>query len=283
MGFGGCPVDDSLPMAVTRSGDRLAAPTPDRRPGRRCETNIRVTTLMERGPATALLEFPARPAWTWIVAPDLRRNTANGAVTKRLRFTSSLPFEVAVDAHHPCGSAHNQLLTHLRADRLAIRTHRGIRIVFVRQRKDRHEPSAMLLVAQEVSPLVSAQIHPTQKSARPIIGAEGSVLIFEQQWQINVIRMQSVGNHVPMADDQGQEILQDGLRGEAVPGNEIVPPNLRKVFARKNDFGTANQSSQEAIQLLQVHRTLISQAFECRAQAIAFFIRQRLWLHDASK
>ena len=46
-----------------------------------------VVGLMERGPATALLEFPARPARARIVAPDLRRNAANGGVTqRRLRF-----------------------------------------------------------------------------------------------------------------------------------------------------------------------------------------------------
>src|SRR5258708_38713188 len=85
-----------------------------------------------------------------------------------------------------------------------------------------------------------------------------------------------------MADDQRQEILECRLGGEFVLKDEIVPQNLRKIFARENEIGAADQSSQEAIQLFQVHRTFDCKAFKNRAQAIAFFISQWLWLHGAS-
>src|SRR5258708_11597443 len=99
---------------------------------------------------------------------------------------------------------------------------------------------------------------------------------------MNVIRMQSVGNHVPMADDQRQEIRKDGLRGGAILKNETIPQNLWEVFAREDAIGTTDQSGQEAIQLFQVHRMLVSEALEYRAQTIAVLIGQRLFLHGAT-
>ncbi len=72
------------------------------------------------------------------------------------------------------------------------------------------------------------------------------------------------------------------MSGGAVLNNEIIPQDLWKVFARENVFGTTDQSSQEAIQLFQAHRTLISEALEYRAQAIAFFVSQWLWFHGAT-
>ena len=52
--------------------------------------------------------------------------------------------------------------------------------------------------------------------------------------------------------------------------------NHRKIFAGAHNLGTANQSSQEAIQLFEVHRMLVVKATKNPAEALEFGIGQ--WL-----
>ena len=88
--------------------------------------------------------------------------------------------------------------------------------------------------------------------------------------------MQGIGNDVPMTHDQRQKILQHGLRPEGVIKNHIASANPGKIFAGTHNLGTANQSSQEAIQLFEVHRVLVVKASQNPAEAFEFGIGQ--WL-----
>ena len=73
-----------------------------------------------------------------------------------------------------------------------------------------------------------------------------------------------------------RKILQYGLCTESVLKNHIVSANHRKIFAWAHNLGTANQSSQEAIQLFEVHRVLIVKATKNPGEALEFGIGQ--WL-----
>src|SRR5580704_17905167 len=58
--------------------------------------------------------------------------------------------------------------------------------------------------------------------------------------------------------------------------------NHRKIVAWRNDLRTANQCSEETIQLFQVHRTLITKTCEERAHAIQLCFGQWLQFHGAT-
>ena len=73
----------------------------------------------------------------------------------------------------------------------------------------------------------------------------------------NVARMQGIGNDVPMTHDQRQKALQYGLCTEESQ-KPYRSANDRKIFAWAHNLGTANQSSQEAIELFEVDRCLLS-------------------------
>ena len=79
-----------------------------------------------------------------------------------------------------------------------------------------------------------------------------------------------------MTHDQRQKILQHGLRTEGVIKNHIASENHRKIFAWTHNLGTADQSGQEAIQLLEVHRLPVVKASQNPAEAFEFGIGQ--WL-----
>ena len=70
--------------------------------------------------------------------------------------------------------------------------------------------------------------------------------------------------------------MQHGLSTEGVLKNHIASANHRKIFAWAHNLGTANQSSQEAIQLFEVHRGLVVKATQNPAEALEFGIGQ--WL-----
>jgi hypothetical protein len=88
--------------------------------------------------------------------------------------------------------------------------------------------------------------------------------------------MQGIGNDVPMTHDQRQKISQHGLCAEGVLKNHIASANHRKIIAWAHNFGTADQSGQEAIQLFEVHRLLVFKATKNPAEAFEFGIGQ--WL-----
>ena len=109
------------------------------------------------------------------------------------------------------------------------------------------------------------------ETACPLAGW-ATIAIFEEQRQKHVIRRASATRS--NAARSWKEIPHQRL----IEGG-IVPQNLGKIFARENGIGATNQSSQEAIQLLQVHRTFVSKALKKRAQASEFLLGQRLRLH----
>jgi hypothetical protein len=73
--------------------------------------------------------------------------------------------KVTVNSSHPCSSTHNQSLALLSTDCFLECTHFNIGVVFVRQSKSRHEPSAVLFGFQENSPLLSIKLHSTYETS----------------------------------------------------------------------------------------------------------------------
>jgi hypothetical protein len=71
-----------------------------------------------------------------------------------------------------------------------------------------------------------------------------------------------------MSRDQRDKLLQNlfGLEGGLV--DHVASPNFRKILARWNVIGTADQGGEEAVQRLKVHRALVSKALEYVSELI---------------
>jgi hypothetical protein len=131
--------------------------------------------------------------------------------------------------------------------------------MLVRQREDRNERTSVRLVVHQDRLAVSPHLHATHETVRPVIGTSYAILIFQEKRQENVARLQSVTGGVPVPCDQRNELVQDrfGLKNRLV--DHVATPNLGQVLARQHVIGTADQSSEEAVQRLKVHRALIAE------------------------
>ena len=88
---------------------------------------------------------------------------------------------MAINPHNPRSHADNQFLALFRANCVLVGAHSRIEVVFVRQRKNRYELSAMLHIIQENSPIVLAYMHSAQETVCPIVGMADAALIFKKQ------------------------------------------------------------------------------------------------------
>src|SRR5215475_10300769 len=85
-----------------------------------------------------------------------------------------------------------------------------------------------------------------------------------------------------MTHDEGHEFPKERLSQEGVLVNNFVSPDFTQILALRNVLGPAGYGGQEAIERLQTHRALITEAFENFAHTLKFCVGQWLRRHGAS-
>src|SRR4249919_2485783 len=128
--------------------------------------------------------------------------------------------------------------------RFLVGAHLRIRIVLVREREDRNQRAAVLLIAHERRPRPSAKLHPPQETLRPVVGGVLALLIGYQKWREHIARPQDVSDAVAMATHEREKRPRRGLGRRLGVVHDVEPKNLSQPFGLRNLLWTADQRRQ---------------------------------------
>ena len=235
---------------------------------------------MQGGPAAALLVRLPGPAGARIIAPNLRDSTAVGSLpTPEVCLHPLAWLKVAIERRDPSSDPNDQLLAPVRIHGLLIRPHARVGVVLMRQRQNRHQPTAMIFILQEFGPVLLPQRHATHEPVRPIIRVGDAVIVLEQQRQKHITGLQGLGNPAPMAHDEVEDAFELLLARKGVLVRHVSSPDLGQVLARVDKAGAADQGGEEAIQLFKVQRSFAVKPVESTCEAVAFSVREWACAH----
>ena len=144
---------------------------------------------MQRHCPAALLELQPEPQGHGSLRPTFRSERRCVVRSRRVPAAKSATRrKVAIDAYDARGGANNELLTALRINRLFVWPHGGIGIALMCECENWHERPRVLLVIEQLPPVVRPQAHATREAFRPIIAARDAIVILQQKGHENVAR-----------------------------------------------------------------------------------------------
>ncbi|MDO5759053.1 MAG: hypothetical protein Q4P24_16600 [Rhodobacterales bacterium] len=176
----------------------------------------------------------------------------NERVTVR-QVSVALMEQDGVQSHYACSGTDDQAFSEFLTDRFLVRTHLRVWILFIRERKNRNKRPVLIFILDHISPDVSSQQRALQETFGSVIPARGAILIFVENRQIGIVRVQLVIYRIPMAHHQIHERLSfaHALENEIVILSFAFLKNWHE-FARHDQIGATGQGLKEAIQSFRV-------------------------------
>ena len=176
--------------------------------------------------------------------------------------------------HTRCGSR-DELLAALRINRPFVRSHAGIGITFMRQRKDRHEQARMLFIIEQHCPSISAKLHPARKALCPVVRVRDPVIAFQQKRQEGLAAVEAPYDSIPVTHEKLEELLHLGFVAKPFRAADVVTaPNHPQVLAWGNSIRATDERGEETVKRLQVYRAIAAR--EHGGDAVVLGIAQRL-------
>ena len=142
--------------------------------------------------------------------------------------------EIPIRPHQPSRHVHDDVLALLWGDRLG--THLWVCVVLVAEHHHGDQPSAVLLVLNQLSPAIVAHVHAPHEAAGPVVAVRHAVFVLQQERNVDFAVEQRPGDGVPVPHHQPEDFVRLFEAGELAGIRHLAAEDLPVVFARHHGF-----------------------------------------------
>src|SRR5215472_11312488 len=116
---------------------------------------------------------------------------------------------------------------------------------------------------------------------RPVVGVGRACVVFQQQRQVEIARLESFGNKIPVLNHGLHKPLYILLRSEVLcVGHLTTAPYLRQKLAWWDCARPADQRRDESVQLFQIHGALVAEPAKSLGEIIEFGVGKLCCSHS---